>query len=110
MPPTLWVGGTVPLCPSCVYDGAHKSLNFSSSYDADVCYPMGMTFDDFVTEALEYARRHREQRFGQACTNALRYVRPELSRTLALPDVWEVTDPRTPIMGVWFTMLEGEWA
>lgn len=67
-----------------------------------------MTFDEFVTAACVYANRHREQRFGQACMNALLYVRPDIARRPAA-DIWEVEDARDPLVHEWFEAVEHMW-
>jgi len=61
-----------------------------------------MAWDDFITECINYARKHPEQRFGQACMNALRLLKgPEAMRAVQT-DIWEISDPQHPSVLRWF--------
>lgn len=67
-----------------------------------------MTFDEFIIAAVAYARRHPEQRIGQACMNALRWCNERVYHQTTL-DVWEVEDYRTPDLLAWFEEVERLW-
>lgn len=67
-----------------------------------------MTFNQFVDAAIAYARRHPEQRFGQACMNALRWNRPSLFGRVGL-DIWECTKSDDAAIFAWFYELEQMW-
>lgn len=67
-----------------------------------------MTFDEFIDKAIAYSDRHPEQRFGQACMNTLRWVKPNLFRDIDL-DIWEVSDAQDPAVFAWFYEVEQMW-
>lgn len=67
-----------------------------------------MDFNTFVGEAIEYANRHREQRFGQALVNALTYNRPNLVGVIS-EDLWETDDPQDPSVYKFFEELRQVW-
>lgn len=67
-----------------------------------------MNFDGFVDAAIAYSRNHPEQRFGQACMNALLWCRADLAKRVGI-DIWECTSSQDPAVFAWFYEVQQLW-
>lgn len=67
-----------------------------------------MTFDDFIIHAFAYASKHHEQRFGQACMNALRWCNNRVYKNVK-SDIWEISNPQDTAILHWFEEVERLW-
>lgn len=69
----------------------------------------GLSFVAFTVEALRYAKRHPEQRLGQACFNALTWCRGGDFAGSVGKDPFYIPNKDTDTLCAWFDDVARAW-